>query len=59
VVLTEWQPYRHPNLARLRDLMATPVVFDGRNLWDPQKMAELGFEYESIGRPKAGVGAEV
>jgi UDPglucose 6-dehydrogenase len=59
VVLTEWQPYRNPNLARLRDLMATPVVFDGRNLWDPQKMAELGFEYESIGRPKAGVGAEV
>jgi len=51
LVLTEWQPYRHPDFARVLELMREPVVFDGRNLWDPQKMREAGFAYLSIGRP--------
>jgi UDPglucose 6-dehydrogenase len=53
LVLTEWAPYRVPDFARLRQLLRAPVIFDGRNLWDPQRMAGLGFRYVSIGRPLA------
>ncbi len=55
LVLTEWQPYRRPDFARMKELMESPVVLDGRNLFNPDRMAELGFEYESIGRPAAGI----
>jgi len=51
VIHTEWLQYRRPNLDRIRDELREPVVFDGRNLYDPAKMAELGFAYVSIGRP--------
>jgi UDPglucose 6-dehydrogenase len=50
LVITEWGPYRRPDFERVRGLLASPVVFDGRNLFDPRKMAELGFEYWSVGR---------
>jgi UDPglucose 6-dehydrogenase len=53
LVLTEWQPYRHPDFARIRELLAAPVVFDGRNLWEPERMRDEGFSYHSIGRPVA------
>jgi UDPglucose 6-dehydrogenase len=55
LVLTEWQPYRHPDFARIRQSLAEPVVFDGRNVWDPDKMHEAGFTYYSIGRAPRGV----
>ncbi|HET7233300.1 MAG TPA: UDP-glucose/GDP-mannose dehydrogenase family protein [Longimicrobium sp.] len=58
LVLTEWAPYRVPDFDRIRSLLARPVVFDGRNLWDPARMAALGFEYVSIGRPPRRAGAE-
>jgi UDPglucose 6-dehydrogenase len=51
LVLTEWQPYRHPDFQRIRRLLREAVVFDGRNLWNPERMKELGFHYISIGRP--------
>jgi UDPglucose 6-dehydrogenase len=51
VVLTEWQPYRHPDFERIKRLLASPVIFDGRNLWSPDRMRELGFHYVSVGRP--------
>jgi UDPglucose 6-dehydrogenase len=51
LVLTEWAPYRRPDFGRIRSLLREPVVFDGRNLWTPEKMRELGFHYASIGRP--------
>ena len=51
LVLTEWAPYRNPDFARMRAQLKEPVVFDGRNLWDPARMAELGFHYHSVGRP--------
>lgn len=54
VILTEWQPYRRPDIERLRSLLKAPVVFDGRNLWSPNRMEEAGFTYISIGRPVAG-----
>jgi UDPglucose 6-dehydrogenase len=50
LVLTEWSPYRHPDLERIHDLLKEPVIFDGRNLWDPQRMREQGFSYVSVGR---------
>jgi UDPglucose 6-dehydrogenase len=53
LILTEWSPYRRPDFERIRKLLNAPVVFDGRNLFEPRKMRELGFEYYSIGRPNA------
>jgi UDPglucose 6-dehydrogenase len=49
-VLTEWSQFRRPDLARLRQLMKTPVVFDGRNLFDLAEMRDHGFVYYGIGR---------
>jgi UDPglucose 6-dehydrogenase len=50
LILTEWQPYRQPDFERMRELLNSPVVFDGRNLYDPESMREQGFYYGSIGR---------
>ncbi|MBM4439110.1 MAG: UDP-glucose/GDP-mannose dehydrogenase family protein [Candidatus Rokubacteria bacterium] len=51
VLVTEWNEFKFLNLERLRTVMRRPVVFDGRNLWEPERMRRLGFEYHSIGRP--------
>jgi UDPglucose 6-dehydrogenase len=53
LVLTEWAPYRTPDFERIRNTLGERVVFDGRNLWDPARMAEMGFQYVSVGRPAA------
>ncbi|MDQ3696600.1 MAG: UDP-glucose/GDP-mannose dehydrogenase family protein [Gemmatimonadota bacterium] len=53
VVVTDWNEYRHPNFERIREGLKRPIVIDGRNLYDPQKMASLGFTYVSIGRGRA------
>ncbi|MFW6201042.1 MAG: UDP-glucose dehydrogenase family protein [Gemmatimonadota bacterium] len=55
VILTEWQPYRRPDFERMKTLMARPIVFDGRNLFEPGRMEALGFEYACIGRGGAAV----
>ena len=52
-MVTDWNEYRHPDFARIKETLKRPMVIDGRNLYDPQKMVELGFSYESIGRPPA------
>ncbi len=51
LILTEWDEFVRADLRKLRDLMALPVVVDGRNIYDPVKMKSLGFEYYSVGRP--------
>jgi UDPglucose 6-dehydrogenase len=51
LVVTEWNQFRLPDFDRLRSLMRTPVVFDGRNLYDPHRMRERGFVYYGVGRP--------
>ncbi len=51
VIHTEWHPYRNPSFERMLELMKEPAVFDGRNLYGVERMAELGFDYISIGRP--------
>ena len=50
VLVTEWNEFKYLNLERLRGLLERPVIFDGRNLWEPERMRRLGFEYHSIGR---------
>ncbi len=50
VIHTEWHPYRRPDFERMLAAMERPLVLDGRNLYDPDQMAERGFEYVSIGR---------
>jgi UDPglucose 6-dehydrogenase len=50
VVATEWSEFSNVDLAVIKERMTTPIVFDGRNVFDPQTMAELGFHYHSVGR---------
>jgi UDPglucose 6-dehydrogenase len=50
VVVTEWNEFREPDFAKIRDLMRHPAVFDGRNIYDPEVLRDLGFHYEGIGR---------
>jgi UDPglucose 6-dehydrogenase len=51
ILLTEWDEFRALEWDRIRDLMARPLVLDGRNLLSPAHMKSLGFEYHSVGRP--------
>jgi UDPglucose 6-dehydrogenase len=50
LVMTEWLVYRNPDFDRVRKLVRRPLLIDGRNLYDPDRMATLGFEYHGIGR---------
>jgi UDPglucose 6-dehydrogenase len=52
VVATEWSEFGNVDLAAVKEKMATPIIFDGRNLFDPKTMATLGFHYHSIGRDR-------
>jgi UDPglucose 6-dehydrogenase len=49
-IVTEWNEFRRPDFERMKTLMKTPVVFDGRNLFTPQQMKQNGFVYYSVGR---------
>ena len=50
LVLTEWNEFRRPDFVRIKQLLEHPVIFDGRNLYDPTDIRKLGFKYYSIGR---------
>jgi UDPglucose 6-dehydrogenase len=50
VIATEWEEFANVDLAVVKQKMTTPIVFDGRNLFDPPTMAKVGFRYHSIGR---------
>ena len=50
VVATEWNEFREPDFARVKALMRQPAVFDGRNIYNPQVLREMGFHYQGIGR---------
>jgi UDPglucose 6-dehydrogenase len=52
IVMTEWLVYRNPDFERVRKLLRRPLLIDGRNLYDPDRMASLGFEYHGIGRAR-------
>jgi UDPglucose 6-dehydrogenase len=51
ILVTEWLEYREPDLSRIKSIMRTPVVFDGRNIYKPEKIRDLGFDYFAVGRP--------
>ena len=51
ILATEWKEFANVDLTQVKKKMTTPMVFDGRNLFDPATMQELGFYYRSIGRP--------
>jgi UDPglucose 6-dehydrogenase len=53
VVVTDWNEYRHPDFERVKRTLKQPVIVDGRNLYDVERMRELGVRYYSIGRPSA------
>lgn len=51
LIVTEWKEFRMPDWTAVLRVMKSPVIFDGRNIYDPDEMKELGFVYHSIGRP--------
>ncbi|SAL31973.1 UDP-glucose dehydrogenase [Caballeronia sordidicola] len=51
VIVTEWKEFKSPDFAHLKSELKMPVIFDGRNLYEPEAMAELGIDYFAIGRP--------
>ncbi|NQS92289.1 MAG: UDP-glucose/GDP-mannose dehydrogenase family protein [Chloroflexi bacterium] len=50
MVITEWNEFRQLDLTRIKEAMNKPVLYDGRNIYDPDKMVELGFSYRGVGR---------
>ncbi|MGQ0694716.1 MAG: UDP-glucose dehydrogenase family protein [Nitrospiraceae bacterium] len=54
VIVTEWNQFRNLDFARLKTLMRKPILFDLRNIYDPQRIARLGFQHFSVGRPSKG-----
>jgi UDPglucose 6-dehydrogenase len=56
VIVTEWKEFRSPDFDHLKKVLKAPVVFDGRNLYDPVTMKKQGFKYYAIGRGEAAKG---
>jgi UDPglucose 6-dehydrogenase len=56
IIATEWAEFANVDLETVREKMHTPLIFDGRNLYDPETMRKLGFHYTSIGRPRTSPG---
>ena len=52
-IATEWKTFRAPDFAAMKAALKAPIVFDGRNLYEPETMAEHGFDYYPIGRRQA------
>jgi UDPglucose 6-dehydrogenase len=50
IIATEWKEFANVDLSVIKEKMATPIIFDGRNMFDPETMGQLGFQYHSIGR---------
>ena len=50
VLITEWPQFKEPDFNKMKELLKNPIIFDGRNIYSPAKMKELGFKYISIGR---------
>jgi UDPglucose 6-dehydrogenase len=57
LIITEWKAFRSPDFDKIKARLKTPVIFDGRNLFEPHQMAALGFEYHGIGRSVLTQGA--
>ena len=55
LVLTEWSEFRTPDFAKVLAALKDNLIFDGRNVYDLDRMKELGFQYVSVGRPRVKV----
>ena len=51
VILTEWDVFKQADLQKVKELMLTPIIVDGRNIYKPRKVRKMGFEYYPMGRP--------
>jgi UDPglucose 6-dehydrogenase len=51
IIMTEWNEFREPDFYLIKEMLNKPVIFDGRNLYEPKRMARLGIDYFPIGRP--------
>jgi len=51
-IITEWQEFRSPDFERLKQILKAPIIFDGRNLYDPAMVSRFGLTYHAIGRGK-------
>jgi len=51
VVMTDWQQFRNPDFERIARVLSRPIIFDGRNLYDPSYVQGMGLEYHCLGRP--------
>ncbi len=58
IIVTEWNEFRRPDFERMKGLLKEPVVFDGRNLYEPEQMAQAGITYYSMGRPTVRSGVK-
>jgi len=58
-IITEWEEFKRPNFRKIQQLLKEPIIFDGRNLFDPRSMSRLGFTYHSIGRSSIVLGRMV
>ncbi|XOV79152.1 MAG: UDP-glucose dehydrogenase family protein [Aestuariibacter sp.] len=56
MICTEWKQFKAPDFTKIKTKLKTPVIFDGRNLYDPKQLAELGIDYYAIGRGKSVTG---
>jgi UDPglucose 6-dehydrogenase len=59
VIVTEWNEFKQLDLPRLKDSMRRPVIVDGRNIYDPDEMQALGFEYRGFGRGYDGANSSI
>jgi UDPglucose 6-dehydrogenase len=50
VIITEWNQFRNPDFEKLKKSLKTPLIIDLRNIYDPEKMKDLGFQYICVGR---------
>jgi len=50
ILVTEWDHFKNADLAKVKNLMNSPILIDGRNVFKPEEMKKLGFEYHSVGR---------
>jgi UDPglucose 6-dehydrogenase len=50
ILVTEWNEFRHPDFEEIKKELKTPVIFDGRNVYNPEQLRKLGFTYYGIGR---------
>ena len=58
VICTEWQNFRAPDFDLIKDSLTSPVIFDGRNMFEPSRLQKKGFDYYCIGRGLSVIGNE-